>query len=131
MKSTINQTGVLFKALIFSFLYLAAFQLFAQDGGTLPGDISGIYPGAEEATTGGQLAGLIGWAVRILAYSLMVLAAVGAAWFIFTAFGRAADGRGNWGAFAGIAFGSLVMLTIVVTLGLVAVEWSAGLAAVV
>ena len=128
MKSTINQTGVLFKVLIFSILYLTTLQVFAQ---ALPGDISGIYPGAEEATTGGQLAGLIGWAVRILAYSLMVLAAVGAAWFIFTAFGRAADGRGNWGAFAGIAFGSLVMLTIVVTLGLVAVEWSAGLAAVV
>ena len=97
--------------------------------GTLPTDPTEILPGTVTAGTGGDtIELLISWAVRLLAYSIMIISAVGAAWFIFQAFGEAASTKNGWGKFAGVAVGSLIMVGLVVTIGLIAIGWAAGLA---
>jgi len=128
MKS-LNQTDTFLTVIKSSMLFIVLFcipDLFAQELPTDPGD---VVPGiAADGGAGTALTSLVAWAVTLLAYALMVIAAVGAAWFIFLSFGQAADGRGSWAGFAGTAFGSLVMLTVVVTIGLIAVGWAEGLA---
>lgn len=97
--------------------------------GALPTDSTEILPGTVTAGTGGDtIELLISWAVRLLAYGVMIIAAIGAAWFIFQAFGEAATTKNGWGKFAGVAVGSLIMVGLVVTIGLIAVGWAAGLA---
>ena len=97
--------------------------------GTLPTDPTEILPGTVTAGTGGDtIELLISWGVRLLAYGIMIIAALGSGWFIFQAFGEAASTKNGWGKFAGVAVGSLIMVGLVVTIGLIAVGWAAGLA---
>lgn len=57
--------------------------------GTLPTDPTEILPGTVTAGTGGDtIELLISWGVRLLAYAIMIIAALGSGWFIFQAFAR-------------------------------------------
>jgi len=114
-----------FKCAIAALAVSAAPSVFA---GTLPTDTTGILPTGAQGNGGDTILVLIAWAVRLLAYSVMIIAAVGASWFIFNSFGEAATSKNGWGKFAGVAVGSLIMVGLVVTIGLVAIGWAAGLA---
>ncbi len=109
-------------------LYLAAESAFAA----LPSSAQDVLPDgvAADGPVGGTMLAVVSWALQALAYLTMIVAVVGAGYFIFKSFGEASDTKGGWGKFGGVAIGSIIMVAVVVTLGLIAVNWAQGLATV-
>jgi len=107
-------------------LYLLTGNAFAA----LPSSAQDVLPDgvAADGTAGDTMMILASWTLQALAYLVMIVAVVAAGYFIVKAFGDASDVKGGWGRFGGIAFGSIIMIAVVVTLGLIAVDWAQGLA---
>ena len=109
-------------------LYLAAESAFAA----LPSSAQDVLPDGVNAgdPVGNTMLAIASWSLQALAYLVMIVAAVGAGYFIFKAFGEASDTKGGLGKFGGMAIGSVIMLAVVVTIGLIAVNWAQGLSTV-
>ncbi|RUM93763.1 MAG: hypothetical protein DSZ28_06715 [Thiothrix sp.] len=97
---------------------------------------AGALPSADDLGLGGDTKpaeGLVkyaAWGVKVLAYVMMIVTLLGAGGATVSAFVNATGKKGGMGEFFSVLVTSIVMASIVVSIGLIAVKWADGLATI-
>ncbi len=110
---------------------VGALMLYSDVMAALPQNADEVLPdGVASGEPISIVKSLISFSIQLLAYVMMAIAIVGAGYWIFKSFGDSQDTKGGYGQFGVSMVGSLIMVAVVVSLGLVAVDWAKGLSTV-